>query len=656
MPAGKLERPQHARQRRLLQAGFLVLVTLIVYIPALRGGFVWDDDSYVTANETLRDLEGLRRIWFEPGAVPQYYPLVHTTFWIEQHLWNLNPFGYHLVNVLLHALSAILVWALLRRLRVPGSWIAALIFAIHPVHVESVAWITERKNVLSGAFYLGAMLAYFRFSSPEQDPTHGGHEFSLPEQAPTHERHKRNYMLALGLFLCALLSKTVAASMPAAILLMLWWQRRRGIWREALGLIPFFVLGVILSSVTAWVERHHVGAVGESWDLSLLERFLVAGRAIMFYTGKLFWPSGLTFIYPRWTIDAAVWWQYIYPLATAVVLLGLWRLRGRIGRGPLVAALFFAGTLTPALGFVNVYPFRFSFVADHFQYLASLGIIVLAVGVAAAALKRMGRWASHAGPVAALVVLVVLAMTSWRQGHIYMDVETLWRDTLAKNPKCWMAHLNLGTIMTQRGRNEDAAAYFAEAVRLKPEYAMAQCNLGVALERLGRFEESMARYREALRIDPQDVSARMNLANLLAVLGETDKAAQSYREVLRIQPDLTAARINLGALLRKLGKRDQAIEQFTLALQTDPLLVKAWVNLGIVLQERGRLEDAVTAYRRALALGPKVVMARLNLGAALRDLGRREEAARELRKVLQIAPRNTQARGLLEALLREERP
>jgi hypothetical protein len=361
----------------LIPATALLTLVIAAYIPAIMGGFVWDDDDYVTRNPTLSGSGGLQRIWFEIGAVPQYYPLVHTSFWLEFHLWGLWPLGYHLVNVLFHGCSAILLWRVLLRLGVRGAWLAAAVFALHPVQVESVAWITERKNILSGVFYLSALLAYVRF-------------LGLGRGGFGPRGRWGWYWLALVLFLCALLSKTVTCSLPAAILLLLWWKRSRLRLNDVLSLVPFFVLGAALGLTTAWMEQHYVGAQGAEWALSWLDRCLIAGRALWFYVGKLVWPARLAFIYPRWQIDSALW-QYCYPLAAVGLVVCLWVLRRRIGKAPLVAALYFGGTLGPALGFINVYPMRFSFVADHFQYMASVGLLTLMVGLLTTGLDRLAR-------------------------------------------------------------------------------------------------------------------------------------------------------------------------------------------------------------------------------------------------------------------------
>jgi hypothetical protein len=437
----------------MIWAGVIILMTLVAYIPAMQGGYIWDDDVHVTDNSTLRTPDGLRRIWFELGAVPQYYPLVHTTFWVEYHLYQLEPFGYHLVNVLLHAFNAVFLWLVLRYLGIPGAWLAAAFFALHPVHVESVAWVTERKNVLSSFFYLAAVLAYLRFVDFERES-----ESSFDSDKEHHlwlnnTRHPwLFYALALFLYLCALLSKTVACSMPAAILLILWWKKTRVKWRDILALIPFFTVGVGLGLVTVWMEKYHVGAQGKEWALSFVDRCLIAGRALWFYASKLVWPHKLIFNYPRWQIDSGVWWQYLFPLAVLGVIFILWLLRSRITKAPLVAVLFFAGTLVPALGFFDVYPMQFSFVADHFQYLASIGLIVLFAAGIMTVLRRLDPLPSKIGCAACLAVLFVFAFCVWQQGKIYGDSEALYRDTISKNPDAFMPHNNLGNVLFAQGK------------------------------------------------------------------------------------------------------------------------------------------------------------------------------------------------------------
>ena len=563
-------------QRPWLLALTLAIVTFVAYFPALRGGFIWDDDFYVTENPMLRSLAGLQAIWLKPSATVQYYPLVFTSFWAEYHLCGSPPFGYHLVNIILHALNAVLLWRVLRQLDIPGAWWAAAIFALHPVNVESVAWITERKNTLSGLFYLSAALAWLRFR-----PLTAKETMRAPDW--------RFYWLASGLFICALLSKSVTCSLPAVLVLLVWWKRGRLEKWDGLTLAPWFVLGIASGFMTRWMERHVVGASGAEWKLSFIERCLVAGRAVWFYTGKLFWPRQLTFIYPRWVIDAGAWWQYLFPLAALVVLVALWLLRSRIGRGPVVGALCFAGTLLPALGFVDVYPFIYSFAADHFQYLASASLITLIVGVAASVCGRTGRPGTQVAAVAAPVVLLALGALTWRQTHIYRDLETLWRDTITKNPQCSMAHYNLGAVLLRRGDVSDAIGQFEQAVRITPDDAEEHYSLGIALEQTGKIEDAIAQYEQALRIRPDYVKAHYSLGIALQHTGKIEDAIAHYRQALQIRPDFAQAHLNLGIALQQTGKIEDAIAQYEQALQIRPDYAEARNSLGIALQQMGNV-------------------------------------------------------------------
>ena len=596
-------------QRGWLPALLLVAAVILVYQPVWHAGFIWDDNDYVTENRTLRDLDGLRQLWFKVGATPQYYPLVHTTFWLEYHVWGLNPSGFHLVNVLLHATGALLLWGVLKRLQLPGAWLAAAIFALHPVQVESVAWITERKNVLSGVFYFAAALAYLRF-------------FERSDAGERGLRRWGGYILALVLFAAAMLSKTVTCSLPAALLLVRWWKKGRLHAGDILPLAPFFIIGGGLAWLTVHMERNTVGASGPDWSLSLLERCLIAGRALWFYAGKLVWPARLTFVYPRWEVSTAMGWQWLFPFTALAVVAVLWFGRKRIGRGPLVAVLFFAGTLLPALGFINVYPMRFSFVADHFQYLASVGLITLG----AAGLYRLGpRQGLAVWPLA-------LAVLAWQQAHLYRDLETLWRDTLARNPACWIAHNNLGRLLLNTGRGDEAMVHFRQTFQIKPDYADAYYNLGTALAGKGQLQEATSCFEKALRINPDLAQAHYNLATALVRLDRPEEAAEQYRSVLRRQPDFTEAHFQLALTLSRLGRAKEAAAQYRQVLKLNPQMTGALNNLAWLLASHPDPEvrngaDAVllaeqacqlTHYRDAIFVG--------TLGAAYAAAGRFEEA------------------------------
>jgi tetratricopeptide (TPR) repeat protein len=557
----------------LLRALLLLAAVLLAYLPALRAGYVWDDDSYLTGNRLLLSVDGLRRIWLEPTASPQYYPLVFSTFWLERRVFGLAPAGYHAVNVLLHAGVAFLVWRVLARLGVPGAYLAGLLFALHPVHVESVAWISERKNVLSGVFYLLALRAYLR---------HLG--LRRPEEP---ERPGRDYWIALASFVCALFSKTVTSTLPVVVVLLAFWRGRpltRGAW---LRLLPFFAVGAAAGLHTGWLERHHVGAQGADWTLTLVERWLVAGRALWFYAGKLAWPQPLVFIYPRWRLDAGSLAQQLYPLAAVAALVVLLLARRRIGNGPLVACLAFGVSLFPALGAFDVYPMRFSFVADHFQYLASIGLIALAAAALVGAAGRLGLPAT-AGRTLAIGLLALLATRTALQASCYRDAETLWRQTLRHNPDCWMAQNNLAIVLSRRGDWSEARALWVEAVRLRPDDADSRSNLGYALWRLGEREQAIAQYRLVLGRHPDHEGARFNLAEALAAQGRLAAAAAEFARIVARNPAHLEAQLGLGRALALLGRWQEALGPFAIGARARPEDAELQRELAVIREAAAR--------------------------------------------------------------------
>jgi len=627
--------------RPLLAGGLIVLITLLVYIPAMRGGFIWDDDYYVTHNDTLTSIDGLRRIWFELGATPQYYPLVHTSFWIEYHLWELQPFGYHLVNVLLHIVSALMLWRILRRLGVPGAWWAAAIFAIHPVHVESVAWITERKNVLSGLFYLAAAWAYLRFAGL------GGACSGLA-------RRWRFYALALVLFACALLSKTVTCTLPAALLLLLWWKRSRLRRADLLPLIPLLALGLAMGLVTVWMEKHHVGAEGEEWALTFLDRCVLAGRILCFHVGKLLWPQKLAFIYPRWQIDAGVWWQFLFPLAALAPVVVLWLVRRRLGTGPLIAVLFFGGTLFPALGFFDVYPMRYSYVADHFQYLASIGVIVLIVAAVATAFGRLPSLGPSAGPMTGAAALMMLGVLAGLRAGAFTSPEALWRDTVTTNPDAWMAQDHLGRLLVDRGEFAQAIWHYRRALQTKPDGATIRTDLARAFLKAGAVDRAIRQYRRVAAEHPDDPEPRNNLGIALLSAGRPDEAFTQFTWTLELDPHNAPAHNNLAGLLSLQGRMDEAVAHLNEAIRAEPGNVGARCNLAGALTAQGKLEEAAGQYRQALAYRPDDARIRCAWGDVLRVQGKLDEAIEQYRTVLRADPEHAAAGAGLQAALAEQ--
>ena len=615
------------RARHAVAVLLLLVLTLAAYAPALQAGFVWDDDLNVTANRTLTSATGLRQIWLEPGALYQYYPLTFTSFWVDYRLHGLRPFGYHLVNVILHALNALLLWRVLYRLRVPGAWMAAALFALHPMEVESVAWIAERKNVLSGFFYLAGLLLYVRALPPTGEP---GDRFRWWWFLP-----------ACVLFLGALLSKAVTCSLPAVLLVLTWWERgvldRRSVGRLA----PLFVLGACMAGLVVWMEQHTAGAMGEEWRLSPVERGLVAGRVWWFYPRSLLWPRHLTFIYPRWSIDAHVWWQYLFPAAAVAALGALYGMRRRIGRGPLAAALCYTAALVPAMGFFNVYAMRYAFVADHFAYLPSMALLALIAALGARSVRHASRSGRLTAGVACALVLVMLASLTARQCGAYYDLYTLWSDTVEKNPGSWLAHTNLAAVLNGRGDVAGAMAHYEQALKSKPDFTEARLSLGNLWEAQGGAVQAAAEFMEVLR-EPEAARPHIDLGMALAHQGKADEALAQYVEALRLQPDpatragcdecwgwlwaFAGAHNNVGLALAAQGNIAAAVPHFEQALRVRPAYLEARSNLGNALQAQGRLEEAVAQYREALRLRPDDPAVRHNLGGILAAQGKTDEA------------------------------
>jgi tetratricopeptide (TPR) repeat protein len=601
--------------------------TLLAYFPAFQGGFIWDDAGHVTRPE-LQSLQGLGRIWCEIGATQQYYPVLHTAFWVEHLLWGGWAPGYHILNVLLHATAACLLGIALRRLAIPGAWLAALLFALHPVCVESVAWIAEQKNTLSTVLYFSAALAYLRFDE---------------------KRRGAPYALATGLFVVALLTKTVTATLPAALLVVFWWKSGRLSWRrDALPLAPWFALAGAAGWMTAWFERTRIGAQGTDFALTLVQRGLLAGRVIWFYLGKLVWPADLIFIYPRWSLDPAQAWQWLFPLAALALLVALWLGRWR---GAVAGLLFFVGTLFPALGFINVFPFLFSFVADHFQYLACAGILALVAAGFVSLLPR--RLPVASGRMLAALVLAALGILTWHQSTLYRDVFTLYETTLAKNPSCWLAHNNLAEALANSGRASEAIPHLEQALRLRPDFPEAENNLGDDLRLLGRPQEAIPHLEHALRLQPAFAEAHNNLGAALMMTGQSARGSAEFKEALRLKPGYAVARFNLGLARANAGQPDQAIGDFAEAVRLNPGYGEAELNWGIGLALAGRFPEARTHFERALELDPDSPDAQHSFGRALADAGRLDEAIAHYEQALRLAPDFAQAHRDLALALRQ---
>ncbi len=582
----------------------------------------------------------------------------------------MNAHGYHAVNVLLHALAAVLLWRVLQRLAIPGAWLAALIFAVHPVNVESAAWITERKNTLPLVFYALTLLGYLRFEQTGR---------------------RRWYGLALLAFLLALLGKTSVVMLPLVLLGCAWGQRGRvtrvDLWRS----VPFFVLAVGLGLVTVWFQ--HYRAIGDDvvrtdgWG----SRWAIAGWAVWFYLSKALLPIRLCFVYPRWTVDAAAWWPFWPAAALVAGFAVLAAYRRTWGRPFLLGLGYYVLTLLPVLGFVNIYFMRYSLVADHWQYPGLIGVIALVVGWACRWVERREPAVQRVAGGGAAVLVGVLSVLSWRQARLYQTEEALYLDTLAQNPSAWLAHNNLAGVLNRQNRFADSLPYLSEALRLRPDFPEAHNNLGVALEGLSRLDEAVAHLNQALELRPNYLEAHYNLArimirlsrfddairhsrrvldlspnypaslaeahhrlaNALAAGDRIDDALPHYEEAARLDPGNAQTHYDLGSALVVASRLEDAVAHFSAALQFRPDYAEAHNNLGIALARLGRLDEAIGHYREALRLQPDFVLGYKNLGEALALRGQIDEAVNLYRQALQREPKNADTHFRLGLLLEQ---
>ena len=571
-----------------LGGGILLLLTLvfIAYIPAYQAEYIkFDDTNYIVDNELLRTPAGLRHIWTDIGAyrfAVQYYPMTQTSFWAEYQMWGAQPTGYHVTNVVLHAFNAVFVWLILRRLRLPGAFLAALIFALHPVHVHSVAWIVERKNVLSGFFFLLTILSWLRFTRT--------HSWFF-------------YAMALLLFLLGMFSKTAVCTLPIVLLLWIWWKRPEAWKRYTAAAVPFFAIAVTLGIVTLLRETSYDTSVTErDSGLDPLEKILVAGRALWFYAGKLVYPANLVPIYPKWTISTQAGWKYIFPIAAAAVPVFFWLFRRWLGKGPLVAVLYFAISLGPVLGFIHFGFLAHSYVSDHLQYLASIGLLA---GLAAAGTRLARRivfrvpnrtasgsdrpapnrtasgsdrpngmandFPSPALPLgvllgslrlaAAMILVLGLGVLSFYQSQDYQNPKAFWGSVVSGNPS-HTALSALGDVYLREGDLEQAAKLLLQSVGLR-DNVRTRFRLGELYIKQKQYTQALEQFQRALQRD-QTISPEpgmapkllFNIANTYWYLRDYEQAANYYQQTLAADPSSAQA----AEWLAKAQRRMQTIK------------------------------------------------------------------------------------------------
>ena len=606
----------------------LGLLAGVCYLPAmLWGGLIWDDPIW-SQSQAVLEWSGLETIWSWPSLIERekhYWPLTYTTFWLEHNIWGLAPAGYHIVNVLLHLLNSLLVWRLLLRLAVPGAWVVAAVFAAHPLHVESVAWIIERKDVLSGLFYLTAAMAWLRF---------------LEQPRPW------RYGLALLLFAAGLLSKSIVVTLPVALLIAQWWKEGRITARDLQRLAPFFLVALLVTAV----DLFSYGLGRSNLDYSLPERVLIASRALWFYAGKLAWPTDLSVIYPLWDISLGDPWAWLYLAATVALAAVLWFTRHRIGRGPLAGALFFAVTLSPVLGFVNHDYMKYSLVADRFQYLAGIGVMAVIIGAAVNGASRLSGGLKMGAIGLLVVLLALLGTTTWNQAGIYRNDVTFFNHIISLNPAARNAHRNLSIGLIKAGHLEEALTAARMAVEKRPDFARPYFLLGEILVNLKRLDEAEENFRRALEIDPDQMKELNDFAELCFEQKRYREALDLFRVLLEVDPDNATTRSNIGVTLHYLGRLEVVEEHFLRALEIAPNNKEALGNLAWLRFEQKRYREALDLYRTLLEIDPDNATTHSNIGVTLYYLGQSEAALRSFKRALSLDPTLETARTSLKEM------
>jgi protein O-mannosyl-transferase len=633
------ERPRHVATpgldlRALCGIVIIAASVFLAYLPAINGDFVWDDDKLVTENVLVKAPDGLSRIWCtNQGA--DFWPVTNSAFWLEWRLWKMNPAGYHATNLILHIAEALLVWLILRRLSIPGAYLAALIFALHPVNVESVAWIAQLKNLMAMLLFLLSILWYLKgirvVTGIRPDGARHATTSDLLHPSCFISHPSCFYWLSLAAFILAMLGKGSVVVMPVLLLGIIWWLRPVR-WQDFAWISPFFIFAVILTKVNLWFQVHGTDTVVRT--ASFLDRFLSAVCAIWFYLYKAIFPLNLAPVYPQWHIEPGnlLWWL---PLLFAFgVTAVLWLYRNGWSRPFLFAWGFFCIALVPVMGFADVGFMKFTLVADRYQHIAVIGVIALAAS-GFAIWRRVGGvkcWA-----VAALAV-VILGFMTWEQCGIYCNSIILNQTTLEKNPDFWLGHYNLGVALYDAGRMADAARQYELVIRDQPDYSDALCNLAHILIRNGRYQEAIDHLKVALRIHPDDPAIQNNMGWALLESGHPQESIRFSKEAVRLIPDVYKPRCHLADALFDTGQFAEAVEQYEQAIRLEPDHPESEYNLGVALNKIGRPQEAVDHFEKAIKLRPNYAEVHNHWAATLFKMGRPQEAIDHYNQALSLKP------------------
>ncbi len=643
--------PLERWQELLLRGAIIVMAALWVYSPTYHGDWLWDDDALLTTNPVVQSgtLQGLAKLWIDPAGA-DYFPLSYSALWAQWMVFGLNPTGYHAVTILLHATGALLLWRLLVVMRLPGAWLAGLLFAIHPACVESVGWVSELKNTLSLPLFLIAAICFAK------------HDQAAHSSAPAAARlSTANHFWAVVFFLVAMLAKTSMVMFPVVLLLHAWWRRGRVTLRDLQAAAPFFLVSLILGLVTIHYQHNRaIGAEKMPVDdlftlMGFFSRSAVAGMAILFYLWTTLWPFHLVPIYPRWEVQPPQPWQLLpWPILIAATA-WLWRRRGTADnpsweRHALMAFGFFVLMLLPIIGFVTISYMRITWVADHFVYLPMIGPIALVAAGAATWFASLRSDLQISSLATASVLLVALAGASFRYAHAFAGEDSLWTRTLASNPNAWQAHNRLGARKFARGDIKGGFDHFENATRLRDDLGETHNNLGSALAAMGRPDEGIAQFKIASERQPEIPQFQLNLGNALLAAEKPEEAEATYRRLTERFPKMFQAWNNLGVVQVQLGKLDAGVDSLRRATELQPPLEDVKASLQAALRtaaerlaREGKFATAETVYRDLLRQSPTDIQLLTNRGVTLYQLGQKDEAIAIFRRVLEINPDATEA-------------
>ncbi len=578
---------EHLRMPAWLGIAAIILAVFWVYSPAIHGDWLWDDDWYITTQPLVRDLHGLWKFWFAPGSWTEYYPIEETLLWIEWHLFGLDTLGYHLVTIFLHALNALLVWRLLARFGLRWAWFGGFIFAVHPAAVDSVAWIAETKNTLSTLPCLLAMIAWVDYENG---------------------RKPRDYAMALAYFTLAMLCKIAVAPLPFVFLLYAWWKRRRIGWRDVTAVAPFLFVAVVLTVISQTAGEIYVQHPGRAPDvlphLDVASRIALTGQSLGVFFAHFVWPVDLLPNYPQWTIGAPSPLAYLPCLAVAGVFVVLWLRRASWGAAALLALGSFVLFLAPFTGLVEVSYMDFTWVMDHYLYLAMIGPIGLVVAALASIEDRLPATWRVAVLGAATLIGTLLAFQAHAYAAAFSDEATLWGYTVEHNPGDWLAQDNLGKALLLLNQPEDALTHLGIALQLRPGRAATHLNYGRALAATGRLDESLAQFDAALALHPDDPEVYNQEGVAYIQANRPADAVAPLEHAIQLRPHYAIGLENLGIALALCGHLDEAVDRFHASLDANPNDPATHVNLGRALRQLGRNAEADAQFHQALQLDP----------------------------------------------------